>query len=49
MLRHRIITNFNAESEGITPDKIVDQLLETTPETDGDEAVPDELARAFEA
>ena len=47
VLRHRIITNFNAESEGMTPDKIVDQLIETTPEADGDEAVPAEMARAF--
>ena len=31
VLRHRIITNFNAEAEGITPDKIVDRLIETTP------------------
>ena len=28
VLRHRIITNFNAEAEGITTDKIVDLLLE---------------------
>ena len=28
VLRHRIITNFNAEAEGITTDKIVDRLLE---------------------
>ena len=49
VLRHRIITNFNAESEGITPDKIVDQLLATTPEAAGDEAVPADVARAFKA
>ena len=28
VLRHRIITNFNAEAEGITADKIIDRLLE---------------------
>ncbi|MBI3725291.1 MoxR family ATPase, partial [bacterium] len=28
VLRHRIITNFNAEAEGVTTDKIVDKLLE---------------------
>jgi MoxR-like ATPase len=27
VLRHRIITNFHAEAEGMTPDKIVGQLL----------------------
>jgi len=31
VLRHRIITNFNAEAEGITPDKIVDKLIKATP------------------
>jgi len=29
VLRHRIITNFNAEAEGIKPDHIVDRLIET--------------------
>lgn len=28
VLRHRIITNFNAEAEGMTPDRIVDRLIE---------------------
>jgi MoxR-like ATPase len=28
VLRHRIITNFHADAEGMTPDKIVAQLLE---------------------
>jgi MoxR-like ATPase len=31
VLRHRVITNFNADSEGITPDKIVQELISTTP------------------
>ncbi len=31
VLRHRIITNFNAEAEGMDSDKIVDKLLERTP------------------
>jgi MoxR-like ATPase len=31
VLRHRIITNFNAEADGVTPDAIVDHLLATTP------------------
>ena len=30
-LRHRIVTNFRAESEGITPEEIVRRLLETVP------------------
>ncbi len=31
VLRHRIITNFRAESEGIKPDEIVRRLLEAVP------------------
>ena len=31
VLRHRILLNFHAESEGITSDGIVDQLLEAVP------------------
>ena len=32
VLRHRIIANFHAEADGVTPDKIVAQLLEKVPE-----------------
>ena len=31
VFRHRILTNFQAESEGLTPDAIVTRLLETVP------------------
>jgi MoxR-like ATPase len=31
VLRHRIITNFHAQSEGVTTDSIVDRLLEAVP------------------
>ena len=31
VLRHRILTNFHAESERVTTDNIVDRLLETVP------------------
>ena len=31
VLRHRIMTNFNAEAEGIKPDEIVRRLIETIP------------------
>ncbi|MFZ2640131.1 MAG: MoxR family ATPase [Verrucomicrobiia bacterium] len=31
VLRHRLVTNFNAESQGITTDAIVKRLLETIP------------------
>jgi MoxR-like ATPase len=31
VLRHRILTNFNAEADQVTTDKIIDNLLEETP------------------
>ena len=31
VLRHRIVVNFAAESDGITPDRVIDQLIEATP------------------
>ena len=36
VLRHRILTNFTATSEGITPDTVVDRLLKETPSKDGE-------------
>ena len=32
VLRHRIFTNFNADADGITPDRIVDELLKVVGE-----------------
>ena len=32
VLRHRIITNFHAEAEGVTSEKVIQQLLEHVPE-----------------
>jgi MoxR-like ATPase len=47
VLRHRIITNFTAESSGITPDHVVNRLLEEVPDRrDGDELAP-QTARAL--
>ena len=31
VLRHRILTNFHAESERVTPDQLIDQLLQVVP------------------
>ena len=31
VLRHRVLLNFHAESEGITTDQIIDQLLDLVP------------------
>jgi MoxR-like ATPase len=43
VLRHRIVTSFNAEAEGVSPDKIIAKLLETVPQKE--EAVSASAAR----
>ena len=42
MLRHRIVTNFNAEAEGIKPDEMIRRLIETVGDDDaaGEEKLP---------
>jgi MoxR-like ATPase len=32
VMRHRLFTNFNADAEGVTTEKIIDRLLQTVPE-----------------
>jgi MoxR-like ATPase len=34
VLRHRVLTNFQAEAEGVTPDIVVDRLISTIPAHD---------------
>ena len=47
VLRHRVITNFNAESAGISPDKVIEKLIAEIPaRRQGDDVAP-ELKRAF--
>jgi MoxR-like ATPase len=36
VLRHRILTNFSAASEGITPDTVIERLLKETPSREGE-------------
>ena len=36
VLRHRILANFTAASEGVTTDTVVKRLMEETPTRDGD-------------
>jgi MoxR-like ATPase len=36
VLRHRILTNFTAASEGISTDKVIDRLLRDTPSKEGE-------------
>jgi MoxR-like ATPase len=40
VLRHRVVVNFAAESDGITTDTIIDRLLDSTP-TKEDELLSD--------
>jgi MoxR-like ATPase len=35
-LRHRMLTNFSAASEGITSDKVIEKLLQETPSREGE-------------
>ena len=47
VLRHRVITNFNAEADGITPDEIVRRLIKTVPADGSDADVSNRLSRMF--
>jgi MoxR-like ATPase len=47
VLRHRVITNFSAESSGVTSDHVIDRLLESLPDRNAGDEVAPELAHAF--
>jgi MoxR-like ATPase len=47
VLRHRVITNFNAESSGVSVDEVIDRLLKEIPDRDSGDDVAPQLARAF--
>ncbi|MFA7237867.1 MAG: MoxR family ATPase [Phycisphaeraceae bacterium] len=47
VLRHRVITNFNAESEGVTTDHVVDRLLKEISDNETGEALGPDVARAI--
>ena len=49
VLRHRIITTFNAESSGVTTDDVVDKLIQEISERDEGDKVPPSLEGAFNA
>ena len=36
VMRHRLITTFTAEAEGITTDQIIDRILEAVPQDDSE-------------
>lgn len=47
VLRHRVITNFAAESEGITSDDVIRRLLQELPESSEGDRVPSKLQTAL--
>ena len=47
VLRHRIITNFNAEAEGLKPDDIVDRLIKSIPVDDHEAEQSGKLPKIF--
>jgi MoxR-like ATPase len=47
VLRHRIITNFNAEAEGVTTDRIIDRLIREVPVEGGGELEAAEADRVL--
>jgi MoxR-like ATPase len=49
VLRHRIVTSFAAESEGITPDKVIARLIAETPAKEGELTTDPRLKRIFAA
>lgn len=49
VLRHRIVANFAAESEGITPDRVVERLVKETPSKEGELTRDPRLQKIFAA
>ncbi len=49
VLRHRILTNFTAASEGVTSDQVVERLIKETPSREGDLTRDERFKRIFAA
>jgi MoxR-like ATPase len=49
VLRHRIITNFNAEAEGIKPDDIVQRLIKFLPIDENEAQQSGKLPKIFKS
>ena len=47
VLRHRIITNFNAEAEGIKPDDITRRLIDTVAAEENEPQTRGKLPEVF--
>ena len=49
VLRHRILTNFTAASEGIMPDTVIEKLIKETPSRDGELTRDERFKKIFAA
>ncbi len=49
VLRHRIVTNFAAESEGVTADRVIEKLVAATPAREGELTSDPRLRKIFAA
>ena len=49
VLRHRIVTNFSAESEGVTADRVVERIVQETPSKEGELTSDPRLQKIFAA
>ncbi|MBX7075346.1 MAG: MoxR family ATPase [Pirellulales bacterium] len=49
VLRHRVMTNFNAEAEGIGPDDIIERLIDLIPADEPEEAARGKLPEVFKS
>jgi MoxR-like ATPase len=49
VLRHRIITNFNAEAEGVKPDDIVNRLIKVIPVSENEAEQSGKLPKIFKS
>ena len=49
VLRHRVVTNFAAESEGITTDQVIQRLVKETPSKEGELTSDPRLQKIFAA
>ncbi len=47
VLRHRILTNFTAASEGVTPDMVIGKLIKETPSREGELTRDERFKRIF--
>ncbi|HEY1379809.1 MAG TPA: AAA family ATPase, partial [Gemmataceae bacterium] len=47
VLRHRLLTNFTAASEGVTTDTVIDRLVKETPSREGELTKDDRFKKIF--